>query len=129
VGAGGTVAIGYYDFRRDTLDPAALMTSYWRILSSDGGSTWNESPLAEPFDFTPAPFADGAGLFVGDYQGLAASGPRFLSFFSVSAGGADPAVVIATTRASSSHRVGNGHIEVNRYELRRHIETGGRERD
>src|SRR5262249_28092368 len=83
VGPAGTVGITYYDFRRDTPDPAVLLTSYWRILSSDGGATWSEAPMAEPFDFTPAPVAEGSGYFVGDYQGLAASGSRFLSFFAV----------------------------------------------
>jgi hypothetical protein len=128
VGPGGTVAVTYYDFRRDTANPAVLMTSYWRLLSIDGGATWSESPLAEPFDFSPAPLAEGAGLFVGDYQGLAASGSRFLSFFVVSSAGTDRAIVIAATRPSSTNRAGNGHTEVNRYELRRHIETKERER-
>jgi hypothetical protein len=127
VGPGGTVAVSYYDFRRDTADPAVLMTSYWRVVSNDGGSTWSESPLAEPFNFLPAPVAEGAGLFVGDYQGLAASGPRFLSFFAVASPGADPSIVLSTTRASSTNRAGNGHVEVNRYELRRHVETEERE--
>jgi hypothetical protein len=126
VGADGTVAIAYYDFRRDTNNPAVLMTSYWRILSTDGGSTWIESPIAEPFDFTPAPVTDGSGLFVGDYQGLAASGQRFLSFFAVSSPGADRSIVYAASRPSSNNRAGNGHTEVNRYELRRHIETENR---
>jgi hypothetical protein len=122
------VALTYYDFRRDTPDPAVLLTSYWRLLSNDGGSTWSEAPLAEPFDFTPAPVTDGGGLFVGDYQGLVAGGPVFLSFFAVASHGADPSIVFASSRASSNNRAANGHTEVNRYELRRHIEINERKR-
>jgi hypothetical protein len=128
VGPDGTVAITYYDFRWDTPDPAVLMTSFWRILSTDGGVTWTEAPLAEPFDLTPAPRTDGSGFFVGDYQGLAASGTRFVSFFAVASAGADPSIVYAAARPSSNNRRGNPHTEVNRYELRRHIETEDRKR-
>jgi hypothetical protein len=128
VGTDGTVAIAYYDFRRDTPDPAVLLTSYWRLLSSDGGATWKEAPMAEPFDFTPAPVSEGQGMFVGDYQGLVASGSRFLSFFAVASHGTNPAIVFASTRASGNNRAWNGRTEVNQYELRRHVETDERKR-
>jgi hypothetical protein len=64
----GTVGISYYDTRNDTRDPNTLLTSTWLLVSRDGGRTFTESRVAEPFDMRTAPFA--RGFFVGDYEGL-----------------------------------------------------------
>jgi hypothetical protein len=125
---GGEVAVTYYDFRKDTDDPKTLLTSYWRAISEDGGRSWTEAPMAEPFDLTKAPVTAGTGYFVGDYQGLAAANGRFLSFFVKSAAGAVPSSVYATSRPTGGDVRHNGRTEVNRYILRRDIErrTGSR---
>ncbi len=80
----GRVAITYYDFRGD--DPAnsaSQLTSYWLVTSSDAGATWDEAPVAEPFDLRTAPLAD--GYFVGDYEGLVSDGTSFIPLFSAAA--------------------------------------------
>jgi hypothetical protein len=64
----GTIGVTYYDFRKDNSDPNVLLTNYWMVKSSDGGTTWHESGVAGPFDMRTAPFA--RGFFVGDYEGL-----------------------------------------------------------
>ena len=64
----GTVAVTYYDFRKDTPDPNVLLTNYWIVKSADDGATWHESGVAGPFDMRTAPFA--RGYFVGDYEGM-----------------------------------------------------------
>ncbi len=76
----GTVGITYYDFRYDTDAPGTLLTSTWLITSHDGGTTWQETAIAPPFDIRSAP--NSGGFFVGDYEGLAHAGTNFLAFFS-----------------------------------------------
>jgi Neuraminidase (sialidase) len=125
---GGEVAVTYYDFRKDTDDPKVLLASYWRIISEDGGRTWGEAPLAEPFDLASAALTD-TGYFLGDYEGLVAANGRFLSFFVTSAAGTVPASVYATWKPTGGTTLHNGRTEVNRYVLRREIEgRGGRRR-
>lgn len=118
----GTVAVSYYDFRKDTDDRGTLMTSQWRLISSDGGRSWTEAPLSDPFNLASAPVTDGGGYFVGDYQGLTAVGDRFLAFFAIAGQGNLPSAVVAATRPSGSDRSSNGRTEVNRYALRRRVE-------
>jgi len=81
VNSSGTVAVTYYDFRNlADGNTATLPTDIWQKISADKGSTFgNETHLAGPFDLKTAPNAE--GFFVGDYQGLAAAGTRFLPFF------------------------------------------------
>lgn len=119
---GGEVAVTYYDFRKDTDDPKTLLTSYWRATSEDGGRTWSEAPMAEPFDLALAAVATGQGYFIGDYQGLAAVNGRFLSFFVMSGAGPARSSVYASYRPTGGDVRSNGRTEVNRYVLRRHIE-------
>lgn len=83
VGADGRVAVTYYDFRNDTPDASVLLTNRWQAVSRDGGATWRETPVGATFDLMKAPAVTGGALFVGDYQGLAASGNAFVSFASV----------------------------------------------
>jgi hypothetical protein len=90
VAADGTIGVTYYDFRHNTPDPG-LPTDLFLIHSSDQGTTWADEARVTPtsFDMEKAPVA--RGFFVGDYEGLAATGdashPVFHPFF-VQAGSA-----------------------------------------
>lgn len=75
----GTLVATYYDLRNDTSDPNTLAADLWEVVSTDGGSTWQERHVSGPFDLELAP--DAEGLFLGDYQGLAADGSGALPFF------------------------------------------------
>jgi hypothetical protein len=75
----GTVAVTYYDFRKDTPDPATLLTNVWEVTSRDGGKTWRETAVSRSFDMRTAP--DARGFFVGDYEGLVARAGSFEPFF------------------------------------------------
>ena len=81
VNSSGTVGVTYYDFRNLTPDnTTTLPTDYWFVSSSDNGATFgNEQHVAGSFDMLTAPNA--RGFFVGDYQGLAASGSGFVAGF------------------------------------------------
>jgi hypothetical protein len=63
----------YYDFRNNTPD-TGLPTDVWLTHSHDGGQTWSEQHVYGSFNMENAPVA--RGWFLGDYQGLAAVGPR-----------------------------------------------------
>ena len=78
---GGTVAVTYYDNRNLTAGQTAnLPTDYWVSYSTNGGATFgNEQHIAGPFDQLTAPFA--RGFFLGDYEGLQASGGGFQAVF------------------------------------------------
>jgi hypothetical protein len=84
--ANGTVAVSYYDFRNNTADPG-LPTDYWLVhASSDfkNPASWqgNEQPMTNmSFNLENAPSA--GGLFLGDYQGLAAGGDGGNSFYAL----------------------------------------------
>ena len=64
----GKVAVGYYDFRNDSTDPAVLLTNTWLATSRDRGQTFTDRAVGSTFDMRTAP--DAGGFFVGDYQGL-----------------------------------------------------------
>lgn len=74
----GVVGVTYYDLRSNT-PTAALSTDYWLARSGDQGATWTETRVAETFDMSIAPFAN--GWFVGDYQGLVSADGRFVPFY------------------------------------------------
>jgi hypothetical protein len=77
----GEVAVLYYDDDRNTAGDGIPTDVYLRH-SGDGGQTWSDPQLLTSFDFATAPVA--RGLFVGDYQGLAAIGGHdLLAFFGV----------------------------------------------
>jgi hypothetical protein len=84
VRADGVIAVSYYDLREDTSDAATLPTSLWLAVSRDQGATWSEQRLSGPFDLLAAPNA--RGLFLGDYQGLVASGTAFVPFYAQTTG-------------------------------------------
>ena len=85
VAADGTVAVTYYDFRNNSLDPTTLPTEYFIVhchTDCSNPANWdNEVGLTDvSFDMRQAPFA--RGFFTGDYEGLASDGDNFLAFFS-----------------------------------------------
>jgi hypothetical protein len=80
VNADGVVAVSYYDIR--TLQPGnttTLPTSTWLATSPRGGEHFTERRIAAPFDLLSAPNA--GGYFVGDYEGLSATGTAFRPLF------------------------------------------------
>jgi hypothetical protein len=89
VGADGTVAVTYYDFRYQG-SVAGAATDTWAVFGNPEGSggltnpaNWgNELRLTgASFNLLNAPITE-KGLFLGDYQGLAAAGSGFDAFFS-----------------------------------------------
>jgi hypothetical protein len=93
VGNDGEVGVLYYDDFRNNDETPGIPTDVYFRHSGDGGRTWSDpgDPIAS-FDFATAPNA--RGLFVGDYQGLAAIGPKdLLAFFGVTDSSPDSANV------------------------------------
>lgn len=81
VGAGGEVAVTYYDFRNLTSgNTTTLSTDYWITYSGNGGASFgDERHVGGSFNMLAA--ANAFGFFVGDYEGLAATGSGFLPVF------------------------------------------------
>jgi hypothetical protein len=86
VAADGTVGVSYYDFRNNTPAPGAL-TDYW-LASGHPSATapatkpakWNEVRLTDTsFDLEQAAARFEGGLFLGDFDGLAAAGNDFVA--------------------------------------------------
>jgi hypothetical protein len=84
---GGVLAITYYDLRDFKTGSTVLSTDAWLTESTDQGATWHELRVTGPFDLNTAPLADinpsltATGLFLGDNQGLVASGATLVPFF------------------------------------------------
>ena len=78
----GTLAVGYYDFRRFTVsNHTNLPTDIWLRTSRDGGRTFGPDQHVDgPFNFRAAAVTDG-GFFLGDYQGLTTLGQQFVPFY------------------------------------------------
>jgi hypothetical protein len=99
VGNDGEVGLIYYDTARNDSNPGIPTDVYFRH-SGDGGQTWSAPMLLSSFDFATAPVA--RGLFVGDYQGLGAIGPKdFLAFFGVTDSNPESANVVSIRLAGS----------------------------
>jgi hypothetical protein len=75
--ASGLIGVTYYDFRQ-TATTTFQPTDLWLAVSRDGAA-WTETRLAGNFDLLDAPNA--GGLFLGDYHGLVADGPAFVSLY------------------------------------------------
>jgi len=85
--AQGRVAILYYDLRYDNaVDGSQLLATAWLAMSSDGGATFHETVAGSPFDLRTAAQTR-SGYFVGDYQGLVATGASFVPFFAMTNNG------------------------------------------
>jgi BNR repeat-like domain len=83
VDAAGNLGVTHYDFRNNDPNTPKLETDLWFLRSTDGGASWSEERITrKPFDMRTAPIA--RGYFVGDYEGLAASGETFKPFWSES---------------------------------------------
>lgn len=79
--ADGTLGVTYYDFRNNTA-AAGVPTDYWFVHchgTCTDPANWSEVHVAGSFDMETAPFA--RGFFLGDYEGLASSGNKFLPVF------------------------------------------------
>src|SRR5439155_14488168 len=82
VGAGGRVAVAYYDFSNPPAEQDVLPVNY-ELATTDGPGTnfVERKHLAGPFNIEAAAFA--GGYFLGDYEGLAPAqgGTGFVPFF------------------------------------------------
>jgi len=88
VAGDGTVGVTYYDLRDNHLgDTSSFRLTAWLATSHDGGATWSDEALSEPFDLRPASL--GEAYFLGDYQGLAVSDGAFVPFFAAATRGSD----------------------------------------
>jgi hypothetical protein len=86
VAANGTVAVTYYDFRNNT-SASGLLTDYWLVhADSDfaNPASWSgdEKRLTDG-SFNMEEAAVARGYFLGDYEGLAAGGKDFNSFYAL----------------------------------------------
>lgn len=86
VAGNGAVGLFYYDLRGAT--SSAFRATPWLATSVDGGATWTEDALADPFDLAPA--LVGGAYFLGDYQGLASAGDGIYPLFGIARSAADP---------------------------------------
>jgi hypothetical protein len=81
VSSNGTVAVSYYDFRKNTT-ASGVRTDYWLVHCHAGctdRSKWSETHVSGPFNLKRAPVA--RGYFLGDYEGLAAVGRGFRALY------------------------------------------------
>jgi hypothetical protein len=77
VNSSGAVGVTYYG-----LSPARPgATNYFFTFSRNGGTTFHTARRIDSFNVLHAPRTDG-GYFVGDYEGLATDGERFVLFWS-----------------------------------------------
>ena len=80
-GDGNAIVVTYYDFRNDTNTPAGFEgTDYFAVICNTGtdcsnGANWGSEQrlTTASFNILNAPVS--RGHFLGDYMGLAASGP------------------------------------------------------
>ena len=87
VNSEGIIAVTYYDFRRD--DSTGELTDQWIIFCDpaldrcDKANNWKRERrlTREPFDILDAPNA--GGLFLGDYEGMAAADLDLLPVFGI----------------------------------------------
>lgn len=82
VRADGTVGVLHYDLRPNTPNTDTLLAGAWLLTSRDG-ITWTETQVWSPFNLAGAPRV-GAGLFLGDYQGLVSRASAFLPLVALS---------------------------------------------
>ena len=78
----GVVGVSWDDFTGDRRRDNKLTTRVWFAHSHNRGRSWSKQPVGGAFDILKAPetaSTEVAGHFVGDYQGLAASGRSFVA--------------------------------------------------
>jgi hypothetical protein len=83
----GALGVTYYDFSADDPAGGTLDTDYWFTAARgiDAAFSPRQRLTGRPFDMRTAPFAE--GLFVGDYEGLAAHRRRFSAVFATANNG------------------------------------------
>lgn len=75
----GTLGVSFFDLRdQDPTDHGSFRAATWLATSHDGGATWAEEPVTEPFDLRSVLLGD---YFLGDYQGLVAAPTGFVPLF------------------------------------------------
>ncbi|WP_345365813.1 exo-alpha-sialidase [Actinoallomurus liliacearum] len=87
VSPGGTVAVTYYDFRKNT-SAATLPTDFWAVTCSADCTTsasWRERHIEGSFDARKAPLTS-SGRMIGDYTGLVSTGSAFVAVYGVTTG-------------------------------------------
>jgi len=98
VNSEGIIAVTYYDFRRD--NATGELTDQWIIFCDpaldrcDKANNWKrERRLTnEPFDILDAPNA--GGLFLGDYEGMAAADFDLLPVFGIADGPGESSIFV-----------------------------------
>ena len=80
--ANGTVAVTYYDDRRDAPGDGSWTVDLWQAVSRDSGKTWQDSRIAGPMDIRPAveQFA------FTDYYGITSVGDDVITAYVATAG-------------------------------------------
>jgi hypothetical protein len=113
----GTVAVTYYDFRKNTTAPGAL-TDTW-IVTANPTNLAAHKPGRErrlttsSFDIEQAPNAN--GYFLGDYEGLTAMGTNYNSFgafFAIANNSSDPTSIYFRDPSSSGRAASPGLAKV-----------------
>jgi hypothetical protein len=100
VGNDGEVGVIYDDINGNSDSTPGIPTDVYFRHSPDGLHNWSTPQHLTQFDFANAPVAE--GLFVGDYQGLAAIGPKdMLAFFGVTDSNPESADVMSVRLAGS----------------------------
>jgi hypothetical protein len=107
VAADGTIAVTYYDFRNNTGTGGAL-TDYWMAYCHPSAtapatspSSWSEVRLTSTsFNLEQAPTRMAGAFWLGDYEGLAATGKDFVAVWGMPDGSATNQESIFFRRAS-----------------------------
>lgn len=110
----GTLAVTYYDFRKNTADPTTLPTQHFLALSNDRGEHFREIALDRPFNIRNAPVA--RGFFIGDYQGLQPVGASLFRPFFVIAN-----MNVSTNRTDVYTNIAGGIFLSDRYQANRKL--------
>jgi hypothetical protein len=89
VSPGGTAAVTYYDFRKNT-SAAGLPTDFWAVTCARDctkSGSWRERHIEGPFDARTVP-STSSGRMLGDYTGLVSTGSAFVAVYGVGTGDA-----------------------------------------
>lgn len=95
VASDGTVGVSYYDFRNNVLGGGAT-TDLWLAhchSSCTSGASWTSTHAYGPFNLENAPVA--RGYFLGDYQGIVATGQSFMLLDAVAGGSPNTSDVVS----------------------------------
>lgn len=87
VAGNGALAVTFYDMRNDVPGDDELTVDTRIAVSRDGGDTWRERSLSDPFDMRGAmnKLEPSVGLWLGDYHGLDGLPHGFAAAFGLAA--------------------------------------------